>query len=323
MLIAVSRQLMHDDFEVSFDRQRFPQGTEASMDALDEVERLESVLSVFRFDSKISLINQLAKHEPVHLDDELFDLFALCQNVAADTDGAVDITSGLLWKIWGFAKRDGHFPQQDAIQNAKRNTGYYFLQLDTAGKTVSINSGDNNNLALELNFGCVGKGFALDIASRKLIEHDVDRFLFQGGLSSLLAKGSDWKIGIAHPLRPGLRLRELELNDAAVSTSGSQKQSFRHHGKRYSHIIDPRTGEPASGVLQVTVLVSSDTTSGTIASHYPAALAELLSTAFFVLGAEETQQFVKNHREKYPDIRVMMCVPSEKTPHFEEVVIET
>ncbi|MDR0326713.1 MAG: FAD:protein FMN transferase, partial [Planctomycetaceae bacterium] len=109
---------------------------------------------------------------------------------------------------------------------------------------------------------------------------------------------TDWRIGIAHPLRPGQRLRELTLNNVAVSTSDSQKQFFRHGGRRYSHLIDPRTGQPAEGVLSATVLAPTAT------------LAELLSTAFFVLGAEKTADYCSHH----PEISAVLAIPPDNVP---------
>ena len=292
-LLAVKRKAMNDDFEVAFPRQSFPQGTAAALDALDEVEHVEQLLSVFRFDSQVHYINLAAHESPVRLDKKLFDLIALCVRLAEETGGAVDITSGSLWKVWGFARRQGRIPSAEELDNAKAHTGYQFLELDETAQTIRF-----TKPGIELNFGCVGKGFALDVAAEKLREHAVDRFLFSGGLSSMLASGRDWQIGIAHPLRAGQRLRELTLNDVAVSTSSSQKQFFRHGGHRYSHLIDPRTGQPAEGVFSATVVAPTAT------------LAELLSTAFFILRAEKAADYCAAHRE----ISAILTIPSDNAP---------
>ncbi|MDR2441034.1 MAG: FAD:protein FMN transferase [Planctomycetaceae bacterium] len=295
-LLTVSRTAMNDEFEVMFPRLDFPQGTKAALDALDEVERLEQILSVFRFDSRVQYINLTAHEIPVRLDEELFGLIHLCIKFAEITDGAVDITSTPLWKIWGFAKRKGKIPNVSEIETALVNVNYRLLELNPETKTIRF-----RKKGIELNFGCVGKGFALDIAARKLLEQQVDRFLFQGGLSSVLAVGSGWKMGVAHPMRPGKRLAELVLNNEAVATSGSQKQFFRYKGRYYSHLIDPRTGQPAEGVLSVTVLAPTGTQ------------AELLSTAFFILGAEQTEEYCK----KNPEITALMTIPTQKNAGFE------
>ncbi|MDR0870765.1 MAG: FAD:protein FMN transferase [Planctomycetaceae bacterium] len=282
---------MKDNFEVVFERELFPQGTAASMDALDEVERLEKMLSVFRFDSKIQYINSTAHEEPVAVEPELFDLMTLCLDFAELTGGAVDITSGPLWKIWGFAKREGRVPSDVEIADTLKNVDYRSVQLDSGEHTVTFTKS-----GIELNFGCVGKGFAVDAGAKKLREQGVDRFRFQGGLSSILAEGADWTFGIAHPLRPGQRLTELTLNNAAVATSGSDKQFFRHKGHRYSHIIDPRTGRPAEGVLSATVIAPTGT------------LAELLSTAFFVLGPDWAEKYCAEHS----DVSALFVLPARK-----------
>ena len=292
-LLVVQRRAMNDGFEVSFPRLVFPQGTEAALDALDEVCRIDRMLSVFRFDSRVQYINLTAYESPVRLEKELFDLMTLCVSIAEETGGAVDITSGCLWKTWGFAKRQERIPSAEELERARELTGWQFLELDEEAQTIRF-----KKQGIELNFGCVGKGFALDVAAEKLREHAVDRFLFAGGLSSMLASGQGWKIGIAHPLRPGQRLQEITLNDVAVSTSGSQKQFFRHGGRRYSHLIDPRTGYPAEGVFTATVFAPTAT------------LAELLSTAFFVLGAEKTAEYCSAH----PEISAVLTVPSEHVP---------
>ena len=289
-LLAVQRRAMNDDFEITFSRRDFPQGTEAALYALDEVERIERLLSVFRFDSQVHYVNLTAHENPVRLDKELFDLIALCLRLAEETNGAVDITSGCLWKIWGFAKRQGRIPSAEELDNARKNTGCQCVELDEEAQTIRF-----KKQGIELNFGCVGKGFALDIAAEKLRDYGVHRFLFYGGLSSMLASGTDWRIGIAHPLRTGQRLRELRLDDVAVSTSGSQKQFFRYGSKRYSHLIDPRSGQPAEGVFSATVLAPTAT------------LAELLSTAFFVLGAEKAADYCSLH----PEVSAVLTIPSE------------
>lgn len=295
-LLSVSREAMKGNFEILFSRKEYPQGTGAAMDALDEVERLERVLSVFRFDSRVRYINLTAHEEAVRVDDELFELVSRCRRFAEETEGAVDITSGPLWKIWGFAKRNGRVPTEEEIQSALKVVGYRHLELDPEEKTIRF-----TKPGVELNFGCVGKGFALDVGAKRLRAQDVDRFFFQGGLSSILAAGNEWKIGVAHPMRPGKRLAELVLTDEALGTSGSQKQFFRYKGHRYSHLIDPRSGRPAEGVLSVTVLAPDGTE------------AELLSTAFFILGPDFAEKYCADH----PEISALLIFPSEKRSRFE------
>jgi thiamine biosynthesis lipoprotein len=270
---------------------------EGAIDALDEVERLEGVLSVFRFGSIVQCINLTAQHEAVKIDDEVLDLITQCQLISDRTNGAVDITSGLLWRIWGFSSGKGVFPTEAEIERALGSVDYKSLIIDAENKTIHF-----SKPSTELNFGCVGKGFALDIASRRLCDYGVDRFLFHGGLSSILARGEGWRVGITDPLRGDKRLTEIILSNCAISTSSSQKQFFRHKGHRYSHLIDPRTGVPAEGVFSVTVIAPTATS------------AELLSTAFFVMGFEQAE----NYPKKYPEISAMFILPTkDKSKNYE------
>jgi thiamine biosynthesis lipoprotein len=270
------------------------------MDALDEAERLERELSVFRFDSKVQYINLTAFDAPVKVDEEFFALLSLCLDVAAKTGGAVDITSGPLWRTWGFARREGQIPKEDELTAALENVNYRFVQLNAEDSTVAF-----TKKGVEINFGCVGKGFAVDTGAKKLREQGVAQFLFQGGLSSVLAEGTDWTIGIANPLRAGQRLAELTLRNEAVGTSGSDKQFFRHRGHRYSHLIDPRTGRPAEGVFSVTVVAPNGT------------LAELLSTAFFVMGFEKAAECCERDSNEWGSVAAVFIVPTKGGNFFE------
>ncbi|MDR2344863.1 MAG: FAD:protein FMN transferase [Planctomycetaceae bacterium] len=296
-LLSVSRRAMNVDFEILFPRMLFQHGTEAAIKALDEVERLEQVLSVFRFDSKVQYINLTAYNETVKIDNELLELITKCQEIAEQTEGAVDITSGILWKLWGFAKGKKIIPHKNEIENALKSVDYKSLIIDPVNQTIRFKLPE-----MMLNFGCAGKGFAIDAGSKCLCDFEVNRFLFHGGLSSMLVKGENWKIGISDPLRGNKRLMEIMLSDKAISTSSSQKQFFRHEGRRFSHLIDPRTGYPADNVLSVTVIATSGI------------LAELLSTAFFIMGFEKTIEYQKNH----PEISALFILPANsKNKNYE------
>ena len=157
---------------------------------------------------------------------------------------------------------------------------------------------------MRLNLGSIGKGYAVDRAVEHLLAAGVSDFLVHGGQSSVAARGSavgplkiaaasdqppaartarsPWKIGVKDPLRDERRLGQVELNDRALGTSGAQFQSFRHRGRRYGHILDPRTGWPADGMLSVTVLAPT------------AAEADALSTAFYVMGPEAAMSYCRH-----------------------------
>ncbi|MDR2172024.1 MAG: FAD:protein FMN transferase [Planctomycetaceae bacterium] len=295
--LSVSRRAMNVDFEVLFSRVLYPQGTAAAINALDEIERLEQVLSVFRFDSRTQYINLCAYNEAVKIDGELLNLITQCLQISTETNGAVDITSGLLWKLWGFARGKGVVPDKHEISTALESVDYKSVIIDSINQTIRF-----LKPSMELNFGCVGKGFAIDVAADCLCQFGVNNFLFHGGFSSILARGKNWRVGIIDPLRGERRLTEVTLSDCAISTSSSQKQFFRYKGRRYSHLIDPRNGLPAEGVFSVTVIAPTGV------------LAELLSTAFFVMGLEQAEEYQKKHQE----ISALFILPTKtKNKNYE------
>lgn len=321
-LLRFVRSAMASDFEVAFNRGQYPQATEAALAALDEVERLESLLSAFRSESEISRINRDAAGDAVVALPEVWNLLVQCQQLARETDGAIDVSASTLWRLWGFAKRRGKLPSHDEIADALQNVGASFVQLEEASQSVRF-----AKPGVEISFGCIGKGAALDLAQCKLREWDVEHALFHGGRSSILAVGGRWKetwlhaaqsnfpagvhgtlleptrdrsvgwtIGISHPIRQGSRLAEVRLTDEALGTSGSQHQFFIHQGRRYSHIIDPRSGWPAQGVLMAVVIAPT------------AAWADALSTAFFVLTPEQTAEYCRRH----PGIAALLVLPNDR-----------
>ncbi|MDR1383838.1 MAG: FAD:protein FMN transferase [Planctomycetaceae bacterium] len=334
-LLRLSRNAMATDFEAAFNRGQYPQATIAALDALDEIERYETLLSVFKKGSEVSSLNRNAAREPIPVMlDEVWQLLWLCHELSHETHGAVDITASPLWRLWGFAQHEGKVPPQPEIDAALQNIGHSLLQFAPKEKTIHF-----LREGMEINLGCVGKGAALDSAVQKLSPHGIEHVLLHGGRSSVLARGgrmaetwnddaneprlsasntnivlselSDtvfakpsrdrsvgWTIGVSHPLRPRQRLAEVRLTNESLGTSGSQHQFFIHQGKRYSHIIDPRTGYPATDVLMTTVIAST------------AALADVLSTAFFVLQPNETADYCREH----PGVAALLVTADEHHP---------
>jgi thiamine biosynthesis lipoprotein len=148
-----------------------------------------------------------------------------------------------------------------------------------------------------LNLGSLGKGYALDRCGEQLEAGGIGDFLIHGGGSSVLARGAQatgsdteraadgWVLGVRHPTRPDRRLAEIRLRDRALATSGSWAQSFTHQGRRLGHILDPRSGWPAEGVMSTTVVAPT------------AVLADALSTAFYVMGAEKSLEYCAKHAD--------------------------
>ena len=281
--LHVNRTAMACRFEVTM-RQSEEMGVAAATDALDEIDRLEALLTVFRDTSEVSHVNSHAAKTPVRVSPQLFDLLVLCKRLYQETGGAFDITSGPLTRCWGFLRRQGRLPVQEEIDHAKLVVGSEQLTFDDVSMGVGF-----AREGMEINLGSIGKGYALDRAAA-LISNKVNNLLLNAGASSMKAigggeRGDGWIVGLRNPRTKSRRLGVLRLRDCALSTSGNEEQFFEYQDRRYSHIIDPRSGWPAQGVTSVSVVAPT------------AALSDALATAFFVGGRELAEQYCQTHSE--------------------------
>lgn len=240
--------------------------------AFDEIERIETALSTYRATSEISRINAHAATGPVTTDPEVFQLLTESLRWSRRSGGAFDITVGRLVEAWGFFRGEGRYPQPEELARAREASGWARMVLDEAERSVRFLAP-----GMGLDLGAVGKGYALDRVARLLRELGVGAALLNAGRSSYFALGrppdrGGWRIRVPDPLDPDRTISSVELEDASLSTSGSAEQYFELEGRRYSHILDPRTGHPVQGVAQVTVIAATATES------------DVLSTALFVLG---------------------------------------
>lgn len=300
-LLHVERQAMACRFAVYLNPTAAGADVEAAVQALALVAELEEQLSVFKEQSEISRINRLAAEEEVEVETRLMALLMRAAELHRQTHGAFDITAGPLTKAWGFFRRQGKLPQPEEIARALETVGSQYLELDAERSTIRF-----QRRGVEINLGAIGKGYALDRASELLASEGVGDFLLHGGQSSVLARGRQassgesvrgWTIGVKHPVWPKQRLAEIDLVNRALGTSGAETQYFFHQGKRYGHVIDPRSGWPASGVLSASVLAPD------------AASADALSTAFYVLGLEGARQYCESHAE----VAAVLVTPGEKS----------
>ncbi|TWT96043.1 Thiamine biosynthesis lipoprotein ApbE precursor [Botrimarina colliarenosi] len=293
--VTLSRRAMACDFELMLaDENAVAQG----MAALDRVERLEDQLTVYRDDSELVDLNRRAASERVAVEPRLFSLLELCGRIHTDSEGAFDPTSGPLSRVWGFHRREGRMPSDDERRAALGRVGWRHVELDATEQTVRF-----THDGVEINVNSIGKGYALDRVAEDLAEREVHDSLMHGGRSTLLARGDDhlregggWLAAIRNPLHPQQRLAEFVLRDEALSTSGSGTQFFEHEGRRYGHLIDPRTGWPAEGLYSATVIAPT------------AAEADALSTAAYLLGVEGTRRLCGRR----PGLRALLLAPEEE-----------
>jgi len=238
------------------------------------MRRIERVFSKFDENSEISRINKTAGLENVKTSKEVFSLMERSVYYSKISNGAFDITIGPLMEIWGFVKKDKIIPSDYAIEDALKHVGYKNIELD-AGE-LSIRFLDKG---VKVDFGGIAKGYAVDRARDILLSAGIKNGLVNLG-GNIFALGNapgkkSWTIGVEDPRNKNKTLKNFELTDKAISTSGNYERFFEIGGKRYSHIINPVTGRPCQGIISVTVVADS------------AEKADALSTAIFVMGEEK------------------------------------
>ncbi len=302
-LETYSTRAMACEFEILFNLHQYRGAGAAAMRAFEMLDSIESQLSIYRAKSELSCLNSMACQQDVKVDSQLFELLSLGKLLYEQTGGAFDMTSGPLTNVWGFDQRKGRVPDGEQIEEALQLVGSDQLQLDRRAQTVRF-----GRRGMRLNPGGIGKGFALDRIAEWMTDTadgaGIGDFVIHGGQSSVVACGSidpydrptGWKVGVTHPLAPATRLGEVRLRDAALGTSGSVRQGFFDRGKRYGHIIDPRTGNPSDCLLSSTVISSS------------AARADALATAFFVMQPEEVESYCRIHS----DVAAILVVPDDR-----------
>lgn len=247
------------------------------VEALNLIEAIEDRITIYRQTSELSMLNRRAASGWQPVSRELFDLLVLSRDLHERTMGSFDITSGPLVKAWGFVERRGRTPSPADLAVARSRCGMDKLEFDHEKQRIRFRVA-----GAELNLGGIGKGWAIDRAVDLIGEGGLSDVLFHGGYSSVRARGirgvsgtttsAGWPVGLRHPLRPRERLGQVMLENQALGTSGSGTQFFMDHGRKLGHILDPRSGQPASGVLSATVLAPT------------AAEADALATAAYILG---------------------------------------
>lgn len=277
--LVVGRDAMACRFEVVFNAGEVENATELAVDALDLVEQIESRITVYRDSSEVARLNATAAEGWQPVSPDLFALLLHARDLWARTGGAFDCASGALTRAWGFLERRGRTPADDALRAARERSGLGLVEFDDEGRRVRF-----LRPGVELNLGAIGKGWAIDRALGELRAAGVESVLVHGGQSSVRARGVQgpalpgrrgWQVGLRHPLRPAQRLATITLDDRALGTSGSGTQFFVERGHKLGHILDPRTGRPATaGVISATVIAPE------------AADADALATALYVLGPE-------------------------------------
>ncbi|HWA35984.1 MAG TPA: FAD:protein FMN transferase, partial [Cyclobacteriaceae bacterium] len=227
-------------------------GEQLIEESITEVKRIESLLTEFSEDSVTSRINRSSGIAPIQVDDEVYTIIKRSNEISRLTQGAFDISSGILKKLYNFKGHDFTLPSREQIRDALRKTGYEKIQL------LSDNRICLNVPGMRIAFGAIGKGYAADRVKQMLVRKGVKRGVINasGDLTAwgMRLDGTRWRIGIADPRNSTRPLFYIPIENASVATSGDYEQYFERDGIRYSHTIDPKSGHPVTGVKSVTVV---------------------------------------------------------------------
>ncbi len=254
----------------------------ASDAAFERIARLDDTMSDYHPSSELMFLCQRAGGQPVPVSEDLFQVLARSQELAERTNGAFDVTVGPVVRLWRRARRQHELPPPEELARARELVGHAKLRLDPRARTAQL-----LQKGMLLDLGGIAKGYAADQALVVLKKHGITSALVAAGgdiaVSAPPPGREGWRIGIApleSPDKPPTRF--LLLHDAAVSTSGEAEQYLEIAGKRYSHIVDPRTGVGVVGRSSVTIVAPNATTS------------DGMATAISVLGAERGLELVRS-----------------------------
>lgn len=250
---------------------------QAAIDAvMDEMHRIDRLMSPYKENSELSLINREAANGPVRVGDEMMRLLNSAQHFSKLSDGAFDITFASVGRLFDYRERIR--PSDAQLALARAAIGYRNLQLDLKAGTVQF-----GKPGMCIDLGGFAKGYAVDNATRLLRERGIAHAnVSAGGDSRVIGdrRGRPWMIGVRDPQRADKIIAMLPLVDTSISTSGDYERYFDEDGVRYHHLIDPATGKSPDGVRSVTILAADGLTS------------EAYSKMVFVLGLERGLQLI-------------------------------
>ncbi|MBI4209752.1 MAG: FAD:protein FMN transferase [Deltaproteobacteria bacterium] len=295
--LSVSRAqyLMGTICEITVITERIGKAEMAISKAFQEILDLDRMMSSYRSDSELSRVNAQAATSPVSTSPRLFEALSYSSHYAILTQNAFDPAVEPLIQLWDF-RGEGRVPTKQGVQEALQKVGFEKIVLDDDSHTVFFRE---NGVGIDL--GGIGKGYALDRAALYLKKEGFPNALLNFGGEILVLghgpEGEDWKMEVADPQDRTQGVVFFYATDVAISTSGNSERFIEVDGKRYGHILDPRSGYPVKFNGSVTVIGPSATD------------ADALSTALFVMGEKEGLKWLK----KFPQIRAFYLVPDRST----------
>ncbi len=242
--------------------------------AIEEIQRIENLLTTFNAESETCQVNAAAGVEPVKVSRETFDLIARSLRISALTKGAFDISYGSIDKrLWNFERTMTALPDAGVAKQMVRLINYRNIILNNEDCTIFL-----KEKGMRIGFGGIGKGYAAEKAKYLLQQNGVTSGIVNasGDLTAwgLQPNGNPWTVGIAHPDVASLPFSFLNISDMAVATSGNYEKFVVIGGKKYSHTINPRTGLPVTGIKSVTIICPN------------AEMADAMATPVTIMGIE-------------------------------------
>jgi len=249
-----AEKLMGNNFEITVVAENEKWAEEKINLAIEEIRRIEKLLTTFHEESQTNLVNQQAGVTPVKVDREVFNLIQRAIKISEITDGAFDISYGSIDKrLWNFDRTMTSLPDPNTAKAMVRLINFRRIILDQEHCTVML-----QEKGMRIGFGGIGKGYAAEMAKALLRKEGVESGIVNasGDLAAWGQQANDepWTIGIADPDHAHLPFSYLNVTDLAVATSGNYEKYVEINGKKYSHTINPKTGLPVTGIKSVTII---------------------------------------------------------------------
>ena len=298
-IFKVATLLMGNQFEISAVSDNEQNANRIINAGIDEIKRIEKLLTTFHDSSETNLINRNAGIEPIRVSEEIFNLIERSIKISSITQGAFDITYGSIDKsLWNFDTQMKSLPDKQTAREMVRLINYRNIVLDRENNTVFL-----KEKGMRIGFGGIGKGYAAEMAKCKMQQLGITDGIVNasGDLTTwgLQPNGDEWTVGIANPNISGEVFSFLKISGLAVATSGNYEKFIMIDGKKYSHTIDPRTGLPVTGIKSVTIITKN------------AEIADAMATPVTIMGVKAGLHMINQMK----DVDVIIIDDHDKIHH--------